>query len=227
MIQPVDTSVRRAEPAAKIHTHSKTGYKSTGGLGQVITLHFSLGAIREFGLKHGERVDILWDRHNEVWEKSVMIVRRNGSQRSLTGNFGHSKPPSSMKLAIGTAVLQYHIPIELLTHRLPILDYVDNEIWVDFSAKDLTHPRTAELKTEQFSALVLGSKGEMKVDVRWGVEYKRVLKEIAKLEDITLSGMILREMDRFIQDRYPEVWGHLEPYRHNKTTEESDLYDRQ
>ena len=189
--QIADSSPRRSKPFAKVTLNPTL-------------LRFSLGAIRAYHLKKGELVDIIWDRHSDIWDCPVMIIKREGTQRRMFGNKGFA-PATSMKVAIGTAVVQFDIPLP--ETRLPILDYVDGEIWVDFSISSEPEPkRRGEIKSEHLS-IDFGS--EDRAAVRWGKEYKRVIKSIAEREGITLNTLIIREMDRFIEDRYPEIWQHL------------------
>jgi hypothetical protein len=189
--QIADARPRRSKPFAKITLNPTL-------------LRFSLGAIRSYHLKRGERVDIIWDRHSEIWDCPVMIIKRGGTQRLMSGNKGFA-PATSMKVAIGTAVNQFDIPLP--ETRLPILDYVNGEIWVDFSIGSEPEPKQkGEVKSERLS-IDFGSAD--RIAVRWGKEYKRVIKSIAEQEGITLNTLIIREMDRFIEDRYPEVWQHL------------------
>jgi hypothetical protein len=217
--EPVDTSPRRSEPYVKIISSPLFRYKGTRGLGLNVHLQFSLGAIREYNLKRGERVDILWERHNEIWECPIMIIKRNGTQRTLSSNRRSGEAPSALKLSIGTAVLQFKLP--LLAHKLPIVDYIDDEIWIDFTPQESNgeqkpkRNKLKEVKSERFGIPF----GTEELTVRWGKEYKSALSEIAEGEGLTLNALIMQQLDFYIEDNFPDTWEHLSGLM-NRPTEE-------
>lgn len=202
----MDSKIRSSEPYARLLTAPLKHFKGTRGLGISIKLQFSLGAIREYKLKHGERVDIIWERYNEVWDCPVLIIKRCGTQRILYGNRGPGLSPTSMRITMGTLVLQFHIP--LLQHKLPILDYIDGEIWIDFGPEKSKQVKKIkkEIAAERFN-LYFGSVDSQ--TVRWGDAYKKAIAAIAKSEDVSFNALILRIIDRYIQDDYPMIWTEL------------------
>ena len=204
----MDRRICRSEPYAKIITGPRIGYKGTKGLGVRAELQLSSGAVREYNLRKGERVNIFWDRDNEVWNCPVLILRRGGSHRILYGNTPRDAKPGYLKLSIGSAINQLHIP--LLKHKLPILDYVDNEIWIDFTPKEDEKKRkravTKEVKTERFN-VYLGQEG---ITIRWGAMYKSVIEQAARIEGLSMNALILRATSQYIEDRHPDIWHSLD-----------------
>ena len=204
----MESKISWSEFYAKIITRPRIGYKGAGGLGVQVELQLSSGTVREYDLHRGEKVNIFWDTYNKVWECPVLILKRGGSHRVLYSNKSRSTRSSYLKLSIASAVHQLHIP--LLTHRLPILDYVDNEIWIDFTAREdkgKKKKREKEIKTERF-AVSFGQDKEM--TARWGGLYLSAIKQVARAEGLSMNALILRATNWYMEDMHPEIWHSLD-----------------
>ena len=202
------SSISWSEPYARIITRPRIGYKGAGGLGVQVELQLSSGAVREYDLHRGEKVNIFWDIYNKVWQCPILVLKRGGSHRVLYSNNSRNIRSGYLKLSIASAVHQLHIP--LLTHRLPILDYVDNEIWIDFTARDDNRKKKKkekEIKTERFS-VCFGRYEE--TTARWGVMYKSAIEQVAKVEGLSTNALILRATSRYMEDEHPEIWHQLD-----------------
>ena len=93
-----------------------------------IELCFNIGAIKQCGLVKGDRVDLLYERHNKTWGMPILIVRKGGTQRKLSGPLGGQW----LCVAIGAAVKQWDLPL-VVKRRLEILDYIDGDLFVDIT----------------------------------------------------------------------------------------------
>ena len=204
----MEPRISLSELYAKIRTGPRHGQKGAKSSSMFIELQLSASVVREYNLRMGEKVNIFWDSYNEFWECPVLILRRGGSHRVLSSNRALGTTPSYLKLSIALAVNQLHIP--LLKHKLPILDYVDNEIWIDFTPRideRKKRRKEKEIKTERF-CISFGQTEEM--TARWGAMYKSAIKQAARKEGLSLNAMILRATNWYLEDIHPEIWHGLD-----------------
>ncbi len=108
-----------------------------------LELSFNVGAIKLCKLVKGERVDLYYDRYNMIWERPILIIKKGGTQRVLSGPI----IPYCMTLSITAAIREFSIPVPLRRH-LEILDYCDGEIYIDITdvgGQEIREERKREL----------------------------------------------------------------------------------
>ncbi len=171
-----------------------------------IRLWLSVGASIKYNLKDKERVDLIWERKNKVWDCPILIIKRGGTQRSLS-TMGREK--SAFSVQIKMLVKQYDIP--LLPYPLPILDYVDGEIWIDFSGKRETEVAQHKLWEKRYGKAKRHSFNfeDCQIDVRSNSEFIDQCKVMAENDGGSLSGLVLRLLAIHMEDNHQQLWYQL------------------
>ena len=189
----------RSRPHARMFTR-KRATKPKRGLGVDVYIVLNGAATVRYGLKHMERVDIFWDKFNKLWERPVLTIKRGGTQRSLSG----TKNSKWLRVAMTQAVLELGVPI--LKGYLPILDYIDNEIWIDFSdtyiSRDKGKNGGKEARSERLS---LTQDHGTSLDLKWTPTLLEKVKVIAKEEGISRNLLVIKCVELYIEKSYPEL----------------------
>ena len=120
------------KPYARLRSTNRRYKKPDGSYGHrntSVDLCFNSGAMREYSLQRGAMVDILYERYNTEWKMPILIVRKGGSQRKLTGTIHQT---NYLTVGIGAAVKQFDLPL-LLGKRLDIVDFIDGDLYIDIT----------------------------------------------------------------------------------------------
>jgi len=207
----LDTKFTRSKPIIRVESYKRLDHRN-GKTYEAIALTFSVGAMVAYDLKIGERYDLYWDDDNDIWKKPVLIVRKGGTQRKLIPYAGkkEGKYRQPGKLAIKQLVDQFSIPT--IKFPLPILDYIDGEIWIDFSGE----PEWDTARREYWAARY-GTKKRysfslskfLQVDMRTNEEFITRLTKMTTRDDTTRSGLVLSLLAEYMQDHHPDLWDGL------------------
>lgn len=133
-----------------------------------LELNFNVGAIKLCGLVKGTKVDIYYERHNKIWDRPVLIIKKGGTQRVLSGPI----IPYYMSVSITAAIKEWDIPVPL-RRKLEILDYCDGEIYID-----ITDVGGEEIRQEKKRALL-----NARLTYTNGAGSSRVFKVTQQLKD--------------------------------------------
>ena len=183
-------------------------YRSPDRKTDQIKLIFNTSASKLCSLQPQERVDLQWIARDEIWERPILVVKKDGSQRAVslyTGGLCGPKNPS-YSVAISRIVRQFNIPIH--PFPLPILDFVDGEIWVDFKGKMATthHHKYWQRRYGKKTKLCFNLSKHLKLDLRTNVEFYSLVKKMAELEGTNVSALILNFLSERLQDRHSHLW---------------------
>ena len=198
------------KPFARISAYKKTPDPKTGKEYNVTRLLFNVGASKMFNLVAGERVDLFWDKHNELWQRPVLIVRRGGKQRTMSADKRNGKSFGSFFLCMGMLVKQYSIP--LIRHPLSILDYIDNEIWVDFGEEMAEGTRNDKFWKSKYgipARLAFDLSKYLNFGIRANDKFVEYFKKMAESEGTTRGGLVLELLAERMQDKHPRMWDEL------------------
>ena len=160
-----------------------------------LELSFNVGAIKQCELVKGSKVDLYYDRYNEIWERPVLIIKKGGTQRILSGPI----IPYFMSVSITAAVKEWSILVPLNRH-LEILDYCDGEIYIDITDAGGEEIREAK-KRERLTARLTytngkGSSRAFKVTQR----LKDRVKAAAVLQDRPMNQIIVAALERYLDE---------------------------
>jgi len=196
-----------------LHTYSEPYARvSTVNLGQgrkSIRLFLSLALVMKYKFVSGERVDLFWEQHNELWNKPILVVKRNGNQRSINA-MGRSR--TAVFISIKMFVKQFSIPT--MGYPLPILDYVicntGDELWIDFSGEMVTETLQKKYWKSKYGiqkrhTFNFGN-GNGKIDVRSNSLFLNQCKIMAKSEGSGLSTLVLRLLGEYMEDKHSHLW---------------------
>ncbi len=200
MRQALDNNGTYSKPYARISSVKRTDGR-TG-----VRLFLSVGAAYEYGLIGKEKVDLFWEKENKVWKKPILIVKRGGTQRTLNAMGGRK---TAFAVSIKMLVKQCGIPV--VPWPLPILDYVDNEIWIDFSGAIETETpqqkywkaRYGKPKRHSFDF------GDSRLDVRSNTVFIDQCKKMGEKDGGSLAALTLRLLAAHMEDDHPQLWYQL------------------
>lgn len=189
----------RSKPYARICTRQRTKpYAKGGGLGFDVYLYLNSATVRVYGLKARERVDVLWDSFDKTWERPVLVIKRNGNERALSGTANSDW----LRMAMAQPVLEFGIP--MLKNKLPILDYIDGELWIDFSDgmdDQVVTPREAKLAR---GSIIFTD--QSKIDYRISYSLRDKINLVAKEEGLSANALLHKLVELYIEDYYPNIW---------------------
>ncbi len=200
MRQALDNNGTYSKPYARIALTKKPNNR-TG-----VRLWLSVGAAAKFGLKDKEKVDLFWEKYNKVWKRSVLILKRGGTQRSLS-SMGQAK--ASYFVQMKMLVKQCEIP--LIPHPLPILDYINNEIWIDFSGERETEVAQYKLWEKRYGKAKRHTFdfGDSRLDVRSNTVFIDQCKVMGEKDGGSLAALTLRLLATHMEDDHPQLWYQL------------------
>jgi len=197
------------EPFVRIKSFSRRRRNKDGSWNErkaSIELWFNAGAVRHCRLVKGERVDLLYNRYDEIWQRPVLIIKKGGSQRKLSG------PASEIWLtvAIGAAAKQWGFPL-LLKRRLDILDYIDNtgEIYIDvtdvggFKRLDNEKKRKKKEKLTETLAYAVG-KGNGYV-FKTTKSLRERMRIASKREDRAVNRIIIDALEIYLEENHDDL----------------------
>jgi len=160
-----------------------------------LEMSFNVGAIKQCKLVKGTRVDIYYDRYNEIWERPILIIKKGGTQRVLSG----PTTPYFMSVSITAAVREWGIPIPLRRH-LEILDYCDGEIYIDITDAGGEEIRE-EKKRERLNARLTYTNGK---GSSRAFKVTRQLKDRVKAasinQDKPMNQIIVAALERYLDE---------------------------
>jgi len=175
-----------------------------------VRLWLSVGTCIKYGLKNKEKVDLFWERKNEVWKKSILIIKRDGTQRTMNAM---GKGKNAFCIQMKMFVKQLDIPI--FPFPLPILDYVicsgGDEIWIDFSGVRETEVAQHKLWQKRYGTEKRHTFnfGNTQLDVRSNAEFIDQCKVMAKGDGGSLAGLVLRLLATHMEDKHRRLWYQL------------------
>ena len=191
-------------------------------------LCFNSGAVDKFGLKNGDRVGLMYDRHNDIWDMPVLIVsiisrdkapskstiHAKGAPRSISRTLSGESAGRWLSTGISSAVRQWDLPI-IYKRKLEILDYVDSLlIYIDVSGESSVRD-TARLslvkKNKQRKELMIeklsytigggGGSGSKSHVFKTTASMKAALRKVARLEGKSVNKVIINALQWYI-DKY-------------------------
>ncbi len=170
-----------------------------------IELWFNVGTVRHCRLVKGERVDLLYDRYNEIWQRPILIIKKSGSQRKLSG------PTSGvwLHIGIGAAVKQWGLPL-LLGRRLDVLDYIHStgEIYIDISDVEgfkRLHEEKKKKKeklTEQMAYAIGKDNGYVFKTTK---TMREKMKIASKREDRPVNQIIINALEIYLEENHNDL----------------------
>jgi hypothetical protein len=206
MIQKLKNEVTK--PAYARLSSAPRKYKRRDGSISVrhtsVDLCFNIGAVRMCSLAQGDMVDLYYDRYNEEWERSLLIVKKDGTQRKLTGS---ASKANWLTIAIGSAVKQWELPL-LLGRHLDILDYIDGDIIIDITDKNTEVRATKEKrrKREKLIARMAFSIGDERGYVfRTTQALKDMMQIAANREDRAVNKIIIELLEGYLEEYHDDL----------------------
>lgn len=172
-----------------------------------IKLIFNTTASKLYQFKPKDRVNLYWNRHDETWERPVLIVKKNGSQRAVSLYLSGKDRNPSFSIAVSRIIRQFDIPLH--PFPLPILDFVDGEIWIDFQGnmeESTPQHKYWQQKYGKKTKLWFSLSKHLQMDMRTTKEFYSVVKMMAELEGSSVSALILSLLADRLQDRYAPMW---------------------
>jgi len=166
----------------------------------IIDLYFSTGAVREYDLKLGERVDLFFERHSNTWNMPLLIVKRNGSQLVLSG----PKDRYCLYLSITGVVKQLKIPISVKT-RLEILDATSNELIIDITNYKSLIVKDKKKKDILSTRVGIDDDAGNKLTFRTRPSLKDRIKIAAKREETPMGRLITDCLERYLELEHPDL----------------------
>jgi len=160
-----------------------------------LEMSFNVGAIKQCNLVKGTKVDIYYDRYNKIWNRPVLIIKKGGTQRVLSGPI----IPYFMSVSITAAVKEFDIPVPL-RRRLEILDYCDGEIYIDITDAGGEEIRE-EKKRERLNARLTYTNGK---GSSRAFKVTRQLKDRVKAasinQDKPMNQIIVAALERYLDE---------------------------
>ena len=202
MRQKLDDTALTTLPFARLQSYVNPNRKTAQ-----IKLIFNTTASKMYQFKPKDRVNLYWNRHDETWERPVLIVKKNGSQRAVSLYLSGKDRNPSFSIAVSRIIRQFDIPLH--PFPLPILDFVDGEIWIDFQGdmEERTPQRKYWLqKYGKRTKLWFSLSKHLQMDMRTNKEFYAMVKKMAESEGTSVSALILSMLADRLQDRYTPMW---------------------
>jgi len=198
IIKPAYARLRSAQRKYKKKDGS-LGYRHTS-----VDLCFNVGAIRLCNLKRGDRVDLFYERYNKEWERPILIVKKGGTQRRLTGTI---RAANWLSIAVGTAVKQWDLPLVTGRH-LDILDYIDGDILIDVTDKnaDIHIIKEKRKKKERLAAQMAYAIGKDNGYVfKSTISLRNKMKIASKREDRAVNRIIIDALEKYLEENHDDL----------------------
>lgn len=196
---------------ARLRSTNRRFKKKDGSWGRrntSVDLCFNVGAMKLCNLKRGDRVDVFYVRYDEDWDRPILIVRKGGSQRRLTGTI---KAANWLTIAIGCAVKQWDIPL-IVGRHLDILDYIDGDIIIDITDKNAELHAVKEKKKkmersrERLTAQMGYAVGKGNGYVFKSTQSLRDMMKIAsKREDRSVNRIIIEALENYLEENHDDL----------------------
>lgn len=173
----------------------------------VVRLMLSVSLVVKHGIRPGEKVDIYYKHHEDTWQCPVLIVKRDGTQRSL-----YRRVKSSPKLVVNVKKLFTQHQIAVMHQPLEVLDYLEledgDEIVLDYSGKVYLPPGREKYWSSRFGRLkrVSPTLRGTKFTVSANTRFIDLMKSVATAEAKKLSPWILDVVSAYIEDNYLQLW---------------------
>jgi len=201
MIQTLREGITRPS-YVRLRSFNRQYKKKDGSWGRrntSVDLCFNIGAIRRCHLVSGDRVDLLYERYNTEWERPILIIRKGGTQRKLTGL---TKDAKWISIGVGAAVKQWDLPL-VVGRPLEIIDYIDNDIFIDITDVSGIRRRERE-RREQLKARLTYTDNGRSTTFRATQGLRDRIKAIAAREKIPANQIIIAALERYLEENYPD-----------------------
>ncbi len=204
--QKLKNEVTRPAYVRLSSTHRR--YKKKDGSYSVrntsVDLCLNVGVIRMCSLKQGDMVDLFYERYNKEWERPILIIKKNGTQRKLTGTI---RKANWLTIAVGMAVKQWDIPL-ILGRHLDVLDYVDGDIIIDITDKNAElHAAKEKIKKKERLTTVMAyaiGKGNGYV-FKSTQSMKDKMKEVSRREDRAVNRIIIDALEAYLEEHHDDL----------------------
>jgi len=166
-----------------------------------VELCFNIGAIRQYDLIKGEKVDLLYERYNETWRMPILIVRRGGSQRKFSGPLDGTW----ITVAIGAAVKQWDLPL-VPKRKLEIVDYVGGDIFIDITDVGRTKLLQKEERKRLTEKLSFTSGNGRSTTFKVTKTLKDKVRMASRREnDRPMNQIIINALEKYLEENHPDI----------------------
>ena len=172
-----------------------------------LAISHAAGVLAGLDQANPERVNVGYTPEHPVYECPVLTIRRGGSHLSMAPDLSRKSPLWYISMTMVARQLGFPIP----THKLPVLDYVDQTIYVDMTAQPVQEQtrrrlwRTPWGTPSRTTLVVTGHGGPMaRVDFRTNKEWLELLGVLAEEEGKSRTAFMLDAVQWYVEDVYAE-----------------------
>jgi len=187
--------------------------------GRFNCLTFNHSAVKRFGMRIGSRVDLFWNAFDDSWDRPTITIRLNGTQRSIIND--SRTTGRRVRIHVQRFMRQFSIPY--IDGPLPILDAIDDQIIIDASGRLEENARIIKYwksklrpqdKARRFEIWFTDQK---RIGIRTNDLFFALVEKLAKEEETTRTQFILRCIQFYLEDRYPDVYESLQKELNNES----------